>query len=54
MTPKSRVRSRHIIRDYRAELLEGVASWVEQLEVKEDSSALAFQARIVQDIRDAK
>ena len=54
MTPKSRLRARNILQDYRAEILEGVASFVEQLEVKEDSSALAVQMRIVHDIRNSK
>ena len=54
MTPKSRRRARSIFNEYRAEILEGVASYVEQLEVKEDSSALAVQMRIVRDIRNTK
>ncbi len=43
-----------MIPEYRAEVLEAIALYVEQLEVKEDSSALAVQARIVRDIREAK
>ena len=54
MTPKSRHRARNIINEHRAELLEGVASYVEQIEVEEGSSALELQAKIVRDIREAK
>ncbi len=54
MTPKSRIRERRALQEYRAEVLEGVASYVEQIEVEEDSLALDLQAKIVLDIREAK
>ena len=54
MTPKSRLLARGAIQNYRAEILEGVASYVEQLELHENASSEEVRERIVRLIRDAK
>ncbi len=54
MTPRSRLRTWNLIHDYRAELLEGVAQWVEQLEIASGSCPVELQAKIAFHIREAK
>lgn len=54
MTPKARMRQKATLGYYKAEVLEGVASWVEQLEVAEGLTAIEMRDKIVYHIRKAK
>lgn len=49
-----REREQKLIQAYRAEVLEGIASYVEQIPVAKGASALTLQSRIVLDIRESK
>ena len=55
MTPNSRNKQRRLLQEYKAEVLEGVAQWVEQLEVGHlEVDPVELLDKIVRHIRETK